>query len=556
MSLQPDSDLGGSTLAELKAALDQLTRERDEALGQQAATAEVLKVISRSAVDLPAVLDTLLASASILAEADIGTIRYQDGAAFRLAATYGCAPEWREHFARYSMKPDRGSVFGQTILKGGTVHIPDVLADPDYARPDAQKLMNLRAALGVPLIRDGKVFGVVNLFRRSPRPFTAKQIALVETFADQAVIAIENERLFEAEQRRSAELAESLSQQTATADVLKVISRETFDLQAVLNTLVESAARLCEAYDSLIFLRHDDRLRIQAHHGPIGADFSNYVIGRGWVTGRAFVDQLPIHVHDLTASADFPDGREMAIRNGHRTIFAVPLLRQKESIGVLTIRRFEVKPFTEKQIELVKTFADQAVIAIENVRLFEAEQQRTNELRESLAHQTATSDILASISGSMTDTKPVFDAIVRNLRRLFGTSFSVGVTVVARSNDRYAGRGRGRRIRKSDGNLSAAARRRDGGRPGNAHKTVTQYSPVVDNSAPFTRGPADRARHRIQFDHRRADDSRGQRRRRHCLSPIASSGFSMRRGRADQGVRRPGGDRDRERAAVRRRAKA
>ena len=203
MSVLRESDMGVSTLAELKSRLDQLTRERDEALGQQAATAEVLKVISRSSVDLPALLDTLLASASILADADIGTIRYQDGAAFRLAATYGCAPEWREHFACYSMKPDRGSVFGRTILKGGTVHIPDVLADPDYARPQVQKLMNLRAALGVPLVRDGRVFGVVNLFRTSPRPFTSKQIALVETFADQAVIAIENVRLFEAEQQRT-----------------------------------------------------------------------------------------------------------------------------------------------------------------------------------------------------------------------------------------------------------------------------------------------------------------------------------------------------------------
>ena len=168
----------------------------------------MLKVISGSTFDLQAVLDTLLETACRLCAADIGTIRYEEGAGYRLAATFGCRPEWREHFAGYSSKPDRSSVFGQTILQGGTVHIPDVLEDADYARPVAQKLMGLRAALGVPLVREGRVFGAVNLFRTSPRSFTQRQIDLVETFADQAVIAIENARLFEAEQQRSAELSE------------------------------------------------------------------------------------------------------------------------------------------------------------------------------------------------------------------------------------------------------------------------------------------------------------------------------------------------------------
>jgi GAF domain-containing protein len=174
----------------------------------------VLKVISRSAFDLEPVLDALLSSACRLRAADIGTIRYRDGGEFRLAATFGCKPEWIEHFSKYSTKPDRSSVFGRTIVEGNTVHIPDLLADPDYDRPEAQKLMGFRAALGVPLTREGQTFGVINLFRLSPGEFEGGQIELVETFADQAVIAIENVRLLN-------ETREALERQTATAEILR-----------------------------------------------------------------------------------------------------------------------------------------------------------------------------------------------------------------------------------------------------------------------------------------------------------------------------------------------
>jgi len=237
----------------------------------------------------------------------------------------------------------------------------------------------------------------------------------VTTFADQALIAIENTRLLN-------ELRESLQQQTATADVLKVISRSTFDLQVVLNTLVESAAQLCDAYDAVIFLRDGESLVLAAHHGPIPVDFIKRPVTRAWTAGRAVVDRRPIHVHDLTAARDeFPEST--SLRVGHRTVLSVPLLRGDEAIGSLAIRRTEVRPFSEKQIELVQTFADQAVIAIENGRLFEDVQARTRELSEALEQQTATSDVLGIISSSPGELKPVFSAMLSNALRICEAKF-------------------------------------------------------------------------------------------------------------------------------------
>src|SRR5215510_3681365 len=223
---------------------DCLKRERDEALEQLAATSEVLKVVSRSTSDLSAALDMLLETACRLCEADFGTIRYEEGAGYRLAATFGCQPEWHRHFAGYSTKPDRSSVFGQTILKGSTVHIRDVLEDSDYARPQAQKLTGLRAALGVPLMRDGHVFGVVNLFRTSPRAFTQNQIDMVETFAAQATIAIENARLLNELRQRTDDLSESLEQQTASGEILASISGSMTDTKPVFDAIVRNLLRL------------------------------------------------------------------------------------------------------------------------------------------------------------------------------------------------------------------------------------------------------------------------------------------------------------------------
>ena len=302
--------------------------------------------------------------------ADIGTIRYQDGSTYRLAADYGCSPEWHDHLARQSPKPDRGSIFGRTIVEGGTIHIPDVLADPEFTRLEAQKLMGIRAALGVPLIREGQVFGVLSLICSAPRSFTEKQIELVETFADQAVIAIENVGLFEEVQAKTRDLTEALVYQTGSSNILKVIASSPTDVAPVLKAIVESACELCEAYDAAVFLNDGGDLLPSAHHGPILLTPEKSPIDRNWTAGRAFLDRKPVHVHDFLSAEgdDFPVGQERARRFGFRSVLSVPLSRDGESIGTVALRRTEVHPFSDKQIKLLQTFADQAVIAIDNVR--------------------------------------------------------------------------------------------------------------------------------------------------------------------------------------------
>ena len=373
-----------------------LTRERNEALEQQAATAEVLKVISRSTFDLPTVLNTLIESACRLCGADIGTIRFEEGDRYCLAATYGCAPEWHSHFAGYSGKPDKTSVFGQTIIKGATVHIPDVLEDSDYARPQAQKLTGLRAALGVPLVRDGHVFGVVNLFRTTPTAFTQKQIELAETFADQAVIAIENTRLFNELRRRTDDLAEALDQQTATSEVLSVISRSKFDLEPILQSVVDTAARLCRAEQGGIFRVDQGIYRFAAGHSLDAGYFefekaTPYSPGPGTVVGRVAMTRHVTRIDDVLADPLYE--QKDKVRNV-RSAIGVPLMREGEPIGVIALARGRVEPFDDREVELVTTFADQAVIAIENVRLFESVEARTRELAASLEDLRTTQDRL------------------------------------------------------------------------------------------------------------------------------------------------------------------
>src|SRR5262249_38634434 len=291
-------------------------------------------------------------------------------------------------------------------------------------------------------MRDGVAIAIITLMRNNVEPFTEKQIDLVTTFADQALIAIENTRLFEEVQARTRELTESLEQQTATADVLKVISRSALDVQKVLDALVESAARLCNAYDAAIFQVFGDGLRLVAHHGqiPMAGPVGQLTLPlvRGRIMGRAVIDRRTIQVADALAEADeYPESRETAFKLGYRTLLAVPLVHAGKAIGVISIRRDEVRPFTERQIELVNTFADQAVIAFENTRLFEAEQARTREvevksteLAQSLEYQTAISEVLGVISRSPNELQPVFNTIVASSKRLLGAHGALVTRVV------------------------------------------------------------------------------------------------------------------------------
>ena len=397
-----------------------LFNETKEALEQQTATAEILRVISSSPTDIQPVLDAVVRSAIRLCEGYDAWIGLTEGGNLRVRAHEGPIAVAEE------LRPiRRGRVSETAVLERRTIHIHDLAASgAEFPQGHADALrIGQRTVLGVPLLREGEAIGVILIRRLEVHPFTDKQISLLQTFADQAVIAIENVRLFKELEVRNRDLTEALEQQTATSEILRVISSSPTDVHPVFDSLVASAARLCGANDLVLLIREADVLRPAAGVGSfwqsLPADFRVPLV-RGTVAARSVIDGATLHLADLAtlSEAEFPVGRDLQRRFGHHTVLAVPLVREGVALGTIFAMRFEVRPFMDQQVALLKTFADQAVIAIENVRLFKELEARNSALTESLEQQTATAEILQVISSSPTDLDPVLEAIARNAARL------------------------------------------------------------------------------------------------------------------------------------------
>jgi len=401
--------------------IERLTRELNEALQQQAATSEVLKVISGSTFNLQTVLDRLVDYAMKLCDADSANIWIADGDALRLAASCGHSSDFKEFARRNPISPGRGTITGRVVLEGKTIHIADVLSDPEFAGIGYQSRGNYRTHLGVPILQEGTAIGAFALTRSTVNPYSEKQIQLVTTFATQAVIAIENSNLL-------GKLYESLQQQTAIADVLKVIGSSTFDLQTVLDALVESAARLCQADAAFIFQHRGDSYHVVASHGSqrefdAWMKSQSIVPGRQTLVGRTALEGRPVHIPD--ARIDPEHSWTESIRRGNfRTMLGVPLLREGIPIGVITVTRSTVRPFSNKQIELLATLANQAVIAIENTRLLSELRQRTGELDRSNRELRALGEVSRAVNSTL-DLETVLSTIVAKAVQLSDTEAGV-----------------------------------------------------------------------------------------------------------------------------------
>ncbi len=399
-------------------------RDLTVALDQQTATSEILRVISSSPTDVEPVFRTILANANTLCDASFSVLWLWDGEALTAVAHENVSRGLAEALRTARPRPHRRNPLALSILEQTVVHVADVLTDPRFAPDDVPtyRLEGARSIVSVPMVREGGLVGVINAWRREPRAFSDGQIELLKTFADQAVIAIENVRLFKELEARNSELTEALEQQTATSEILRVISSSPTDLHPVLNAVAERAARLCGANDAVIYSVDGNVRRQVAHFGSVPLSVAAEVrLSLGTVTGRAILERRTIHIRDMFEEFARGEYSESQQQRGpaFRTLLVTPLLREEVAVGAITVRRTEVRPFSDKQVDLLQTFADQAVIAIENVRLFNELQARTAELTRSVDELTALGEVSRTLSSTL-DLETVLTTIVSRAVQLSG----------------------------------------------------------------------------------------------------------------------------------------
>ncbi|MGB8630964.1 MAG: GAF domain-containing protein, partial [Xanthobacteraceae bacterium] len=421
---------GRSAITHLTRRVALLTRERDEALEYQGATSEVLRAISHSAADPASTLGAIAESVARLIDVSEAEIMRREGNTLRSVAKLGSSKQWPLGTAR---PINRDWVTGRAVIDLAVVHVHDLQAQGDefpegaaYARQYGH-----RTILAVPLLREGSAIGAFLIRRMEVKPFTDKQIELVKTFADEAAIAIENARLLNELHQRTSDLTESLEQQTATSEVLRIISTSSGELPPVFEAMLANAVRQCEARYGALWLREGAGWRNAAFCGELPEAYTGQ--WRSGMVTKAGVDapmdrvaksRKPVHLPDCRTDQSYLDGHPLLVNavdvGGIRTYLGVPMVKSDEVVGVIAIYRQEVRPFSDKQIELVTNFAAQAVIAIENTRLL-------NELRQSLEQQTAAADVLRVISSSLGELDPVFHAMLENAVRIceakFGTLY-------------------------------------------------------------------------------------------------------------------------------------